>query len=233
MSGLIEITIKNKNKIKHYELSSSLAMTIMRLPSLWNKDYNEFKKRMEYFENEDLLDIIPSENYDINQVAQNGVVLIDWDKGSITNTSEFYYFGGITLSDLKLDLSNIFLYSKKYPEDCKIYNSFCLNLKAGNLKEVIEYVIDGEVGGFVNGTIRELKIKNKDFLNLENLHSFIMSNSNISSGEELRENYNLESDIDLKGKNIRLYRFPFVDTKWSYSECRDHNISLDDLLNRK
>jgi hypothetical protein len=233
MSDLIEIAIKNKNKIKHYELSSSLAMTIMKLPSLWSKDYGEFKERMEYFENEDLLDIIPPENYNISEAAKNGIILIDWDNGKIDNTSEFHYFGGITLSELKLDLSNIFLYSQKDPEDCKIYKSFCLNLKAGNLKEVIEYVIDGEIGGFVNGTIRELKIKNKDFLNLENLHSFIMSNSNISSGEGLKENYNLESDIDLKVKNIRLYRFPFVDTKWSYTECRDHNISLNDLLNRK
>tara|TARA_Y100001960_G_C14782465_1_gene887894 strand:- start:2233 stop:2934 length:702 start_codon:yes stop_codon:yes gene_type:complete len=233
MSHLIEIAIKNKNQIKHYELSSSLAMTIMRLPSLWSKDYNEFKKRMEYFENEDLLDIISSENYNVNQAAQNGIVLIDWDKRSIANTSEFYYFGGITLSDLKLDLSNTFLYSQKDPEDCKIYNSFRFNLKAGNLKEVIEYVIDGEIGGFVNGTIRELKIKNKDFLKIDNLHSFIISNSNISSGEGLKEDYNLESDIDLKGKNIRLYRFPFVDTKWSYTEHRDQNISLSELLNRK
>lgn len=233
MSGLIEITIKNKNKIKHYELSSSLAMTIMRLPSLWSKDYNEFKKRMEYFENEDLLDIISPENYNIHEASQNGIVLIDWDEGKIINTSEFYYFGGITLSELKLDLSNIFLYSQKDPEDCKIYNSFCLNLKAGNLKEVIEYVVDGEVGGFINGTIRELKIKNKDFLKIDNLHSFILSNSNISSGEGLKKDYNLESDIDLKGKNIRLYRFPFADTKWSYTEHRDQNISLGDLLNRK
>lgn len=36
MSGLIEIAIKNKNQIKYYELSSSLAITIMRLPSLMN-----------------------------------------------------------------------------------------------------------------------------------------------------------------------------------------------------
>ena len=105
MGGTARFILDKDNKRYTKVLNTGAMSVINSLPSLWNRDFDNFKKALEYYE---LLN--KEELHSGNIFKDYGTLYINWNNKEIHQIMEDYYFNGHFLSSVSLEVKGKVLY---------------------------------------------------------------------------------------------------------------------------